>query len=191
MTGSIGDTLPLELGAGAPGRQALSHSYEGYFNDFIPVITECLVIEGCCRMSTESSNKQRVEMLFDRVLNRGEDGLLDALVSPAYIEHNPVPGQAPGADGIKRKLQGLRTAFPDIRFSLEDLVAENDRVAARYHWTGTQTGSFMGRSPTGKEVTVQGMDFYRFSDGKLVEHWDSTDQLGLLKQLGMIEQVAP
>jgi predicted ester cyclase len=83
-------------------------------------------------------------------------------------------------------LTALRGAFPDLRFTLEDLVAEGDRVAARYYWEGTQEGEFMGYRPTGQAVRVGGMDFYRLRDGKIVEHWDRVDELGLLRQLGMM-----
>jgi predicted ester cyclase len=100
-------------------------------------------------MTVKDTNKQRIRMLFEEVLNRGRVGLLDNLISGDYIDHNPVPGQGPGAEGIRNKLKGLREAFPDIRFLLEDLVAENDLVAARYHWKATQTGPFMGLPPRG------------------------------------------
>jgi predicted ester cyclase len=137
-------------------------------------------------VTAAGNNKQQIVTLFEKILNKGMDGLLDNLISVEYIDHNPVPGQAPGAEGIKNKLAGLRAAFPDIHFYLEDLVAEEDLVAARYYWEATHTGEFMGLPPTGKKVKVQGMDLYRFRGGKLVEHWDSIDQLGLLQQLGII-----
>lgn len=137
-------------------------------------------------MPETDNNKQRIRMLFDWILNQHDEGLLDDLLAPNYVDHNPVPGQAPGAEGIRNKLKDLRAAFPDIRFFLEDLVAENDLVAARYYWKATHTGTFLGLPPTGKQVMVRGMDFYRLSGGKLVEHWDSVDQLGLMQQLGII-----
>jgi steroid delta-isomerase-like uncharacterized protein len=137
-------------------------------------------------MTETDANKQRIRMLFDWILNQHDDGLLDDLIAADYIDHNHVPGQASGAEGIRNKLKGLRAPFPDIRFFLEDLVAEDDLVAARYYWKATQTGTFLGLAPTGKQVVVRGMYFYRLADGKLVEHWDSVDQLGLMQQLGII-----
>jgi predicted ester cyclase len=136
-------------------------------------------------MSDADENREKITGLFDRVLNRGEDGYLDGLIAEDYIENNPVPGQAPGAEGIKDKLKGIRAAFPDIRFFLEELVGEGDLVAARYHWEATHNGPFMGLAPTGKKVSVAGMDFYRFKDGKLAGHWDCSDMLGLMQQLGV------
>ena len=130
--------------------------------------------------------KATINRLFEAVLNQGRLDLLEELIGPGYRDHNPVPGQLPGAEGVRRKLLALRRAFPDIRFHLEDLVGEGDRVAARYYWEGTQQGEFMGISPAGKQVRVRGMDFYRLEAGKIVEHWDCVDELGLLRQLGVI-----
>jgi steroid delta-isomerase-like uncharacterized protein len=131
-------------------------------------------------------NKAPIKRLFAEVLNQGRLDLLDELIGEAYTEPNPVPGQLSGAPGIKAKLQTLRRAFPDLRFILEDLIGEGERVAARYHWEGTQQGEFMGLQPTGKKVSVRGMDFYRLQNGRIVEHWDNVDEIGLLRQLGAI-----
>jgi len=129
-------------------------------------------------------NKNLVRRLFEEVLNGGRLELLDALVAPAYVENSPAPGQVPGPAGVKAKIEALRTAFPDVRFVLEELVSEGAIVAARYHWEGTHGGAFLGIPPTGRRVSVRGMDFYRFADGWLVEHWDNVDEFGMLSQLG-------
>jgi steroid delta-isomerase-like uncharacterized protein len=130
-------------------------------------------------------NKDCVRRLFEEVLNRGKLSLLDTLIGAAYVDHNPSPGQPAGAAGVKGKVETLRSAFPDLRFSLEELVAEGDLVAARYSWRGTHKGeAFLGIPPSGKSILVRGMDFYRFRDGKIVEHWDNVDELGMLSQLG-------
>jgi steroid delta-isomerase-like uncharacterized protein len=130
------------------------------------------------------TGKDKIRMLFSEILNRGRHELLDDLIDPSYTEHNPVPGQLPGAEGIRNKLEAFTRAFPDLQFVLEDCIGEGDLVAARYHWEGTQKGELFGIPATGKKVSVAGMDFYRFRDGKLVEHWDCTDMQGLLRQLG-------
>ncbi len=129
-------------------------------------------------------NKNLVRRLFDEVLNGGRLDLLDALIAPGYVENSPAPSQAAGAAGVKAKIEGLRRAFPDVRFVLEELVGEGPIVAARYHWKGTHEGPFLGIPPTGRRVSVRGMDFYRFADGWLVEHWDNVDEFGMLSQLG-------
>ena len=130
-------------------------------------------------------NKERVRRLFDEVLNAGKLSVLDSLIGAAYVDHNPSPGQLPGAAGVKGKVETLRAAFPDLRYTLEDVVAEGDLVAARYSWRGTHQGeAFLGIPTSGKAILVRGMDFYRLRDGKIVEHWDNVDELGMLSQLG-------
>jgi predicted ester cyclase len=131
-------------------------------------------------------NTPRIRMLFDWILNQHDDGLPDDLFAADYIDHNPVPGQVPGTEGIRNKVKGLHAAFPGIRFLMEDFVADNNLAAARYYWNATLTGTFPGLAPTGNRVRVGGMDFYRQADWKLLEHWDPVDQLGLMPQQGII-----
>jgi steroid delta-isomerase-like uncharacterized protein len=131
-------------------------------------------------------NQGVILRLFAEVLNRGNLDILDELIGEPYTDHNPVPGQLPGAAGVRVKLQALRRAFPDIRFVLEDLVAAGATVAVRYYWEGTQQGEFLGRPASGKAVHVHGMDFYRLRHGQIIEHWDNVDELGLLRQLGIV-----
>lgn len=133
------------------------------------------------------ASKQVVRRLFDDVLNAGKLGLLDTLVGAAYVDHSPASGQAAGAAGVKAKVAALRAAFPDLRFTVEQLVGEDDIVAARYHWRGTHRGSFLGIPPTGRTVLVRGMDFYRLRENRIVEHWDIVDDLGMLTQLGDLD----
>ena len=130
-------------------------------------------------------NKDCVRRLFEEVWNRGKVSLLDTLIGAAYVDHNPSPGQPAGTPGVKGKVESLRACFPDLRFTLEELVAEGDLVAARYSWRGTHKGeAFLGIPPSGKAILVRGMDFFRLRDGKIVEHWDNVDELGMLTQLG-------
>jgi len=131
-----------------------------------------------------NANTLVIQRFFNEVLNDGNLPVLETLIARDFIDHTPGPGQTAGRTGVQAKIERLRRAFPDIRFVLEDAAAEGDTVAVRYHWTGTQTGSFLDMAPTGKPVRVRGMDFYRFRDGAVAEHWDILDQLGLLRQLG-------
>ena len=131
------------------------------------------------------ANKDCIRRVFEEVLNGGKLSVLDTLIGAAYVDHNPSPGQPAGAAGVKGKVETLRAAFPDVRFALEDVVAEGDLVAARYSWRGTHKGeAYLGIPPSGKSIFVRGMDFYRLRDGKIVEHWDNIDELGMLSQLG-------
>jgi steroid delta-isomerase-like uncharacterized protein len=129
-------------------------------------------------------NKARIRRLFDEVLNGGRLDMLDQLVGAGYVEHNPAPEQVAGAGGVRSKIQALQAAFPDLHFVLEELIGEGAIVAARYHWQGTHKGTFLGIAPTGRKLLVRGMDFYRFEGGRLIEHWDSVDEFGMLTQLG-------
>jgi Predicted ester cyclase len=130
------------------------------------------------------TDKDAIRMLFSEILNKGRYELPDDLVGVMYVEHNPVPGHLPGAEGIRNKLKAFTLSFPDLQFGLEDCIAEGDLVAARYHREGTQKGDFFGIPATGRRVSVAGMDSYRFGDGKLVGHRDCADMQGLFRQPG-------
>jgi steroid delta-isomerase-like uncharacterized protein len=136
-------------------------------------------------MSDESErNKALIRRLFDEVLNAGNYGLLDQLIGASYVEHNPVANQAAGAAGVRDRILQLRAAFPDLRYALQELIGEDAIVAARYRWQGTHKGLFLGIAPTGRRLSVRGMDFYRLEDGRVIEHWDVVDEFGMLTQLG-------
>lgn len=128
-----------------------------------------------------------IRTLFTAVLNGGRLEVLNRIISPHYVEHSPVPGQAPGVAGVKAKIEGLRKAFPDMQFTLEAMVAEGNLVAARWYFVGTQTGKFGNIAPTGRRVHMDGIDFYRVENGRITAHWAVEDRLGLLRQLGAIE----
>jgi steroid delta-isomerase-like uncharacterized protein len=119
------------------------------------------------------------------VLNGGKLDLLDELLGDNFIDHNPAPGLSPGRAGVRPKIEALRSAFPDLRSLLEALIGKGALVAARSVWRGTHTGAFQGIAATGKEVQVAATDFYRIEEGRVVEHWDNVDRLGLLRQLGV------
>jgi steroid delta-isomerase-like uncharacterized protein len=131
-----------------------------------------------------SAHKTIVRGLFDEVMNRGRLGLLDDWIAEDFLEHNPVPGQGPGREGARHRIATLRAAFPDLRFGVEEIVCENEVVAVRYRWEGTHSGAFLGIPPTGRRVAVRGMDFWRFKNGRVCEHWDAMDELSMLTQLG-------
>ena len=125
---------------------------------------------------------------FAEAVVTGNLDALDEIVAPNSIDHDPAPGQAPGPDGFKTMFGELRAAFPDLHVEVEHLVATDDELAFAYTITGTQLGPLMGQPATGKKVSYRGMQISRFdSDGKLVERWGSSDELGMLHQLGLAE----
>ncbi|MHB8648317.1 MAG: ester cyclase [Thermomicrobiales bacterium] len=119
-------------------------------------------------------------------LNRNDLDAAAALTAEDAVNHAPMPGEPPGIAGLRYRMGMMRTAFPDFRFTAEEIIAEGDKVVTRGDLTGTNSGSFAGMPPTGKRVTVSYIDMVRFADGKLAEHWGQMDQLGVMQQLGVI-----
>ncbi|MFE0510776.1 ester cyclase [Streptomyces sp. NPDC058964] len=125
---------------------------------------------------------------FGEAVVTGNLDALDEIVAPGSIDHDPAPGQAPGPEGYKAMFGELRAAFPDLHVEVEHLLATDDELAFAYVITGTHLGTLMGHPATGKQVSYRGMQISRFdSDGKLVERWGSSDELGMLRQLGLAE----
>ena len=122
---------------------------------------------------------------FGEAVNTGNLEALRELVSPANVEHDPGPTQGPGAQGYIDLFGEMRTAFPDLKVTPEHITADDDSIALAYTITGTHEGDFQGIPPTGKSIKARGVQIARFADGKMVERWGSSDELGILKQLGV------
>ncbi len=133
-------------------------------------------------------NKAAFRRVTDAFSSR-DFSAFDDRIAPEMVEHNPAPRQAPGPEGMKQMAGMFRTAFPDARITVEDLIAEGDKVAGRMSFTGANTGEFMGAPATGKSVTIQEIHICRFSGGKMVEHWGLEDSLGMMQQLGLIPEM--
>ncbi len=118
-------------------------------------------------MSAEE-NKTLIREVIEEVWNKGNVEAVDRYFSPDYVDHNPLPGQAPGPEGYKQSVGLIRDAFPDLRLTLEDILGEGDRVAFRYTMRGTHRGPFMGMEPTGNPFSVSGMIIARVAEGKAV-----------------------
>lgn len=116
--------------------------------------------------------------------NTGKFELFDEAVAASEVDHDPAPGQVNGPEGYKVFFRGMRTVFPDMKVDLETMVADDDSIAFAYTLTGTHKGALMGIPPTGKKVKIRGMQISKFKNGKMVERWGSSDELGMLKQLG-------
>ena len=134
-------------------------------------------------MSAEE-NKAIVRRLFEEVM-KGDLSVADELIVEDYAQHS-VFGIPNGREGFKQFFMAFAAAVPDARFILEDMISEGDRVVTRVTVTGTQTGALQGIPPTGRTFSMTGIDIFRLLDGKIVEHWDAADQLGMLRQLGAI-----
>jgi steroid delta-isomerase-like uncharacterized protein len=129
-----------------------------------------------------TANKQAIRRLYDEGITPGRLDVVRELVSDDYLG----PRGERGPDGFAGPIASLRTGFPDIHFTVEDVIADGDRVAVRWSWRATHSGTFNGLPPTGKSVTNNGMAFYRFARGKIAQSWVETDRLGALQQLGVV-----
>jgi len=136
-------------------------------------------------MSTEG-NKALVRRWREEVFNQKNLAAFDECFDANAIVHGLPPGTPGGLEGIKHFIDTYLAAFPDLHCTIEDMIAEKDRVVYRFTSTGTQQKGFMGIPPTGKRVTFTGIDIMRIVGGEIVEYWHETDSLGVLLQLGVI-----
>jgi steroid delta-isomerase-like uncharacterized protein len=136
-------------------------------------------------VSTEE-NKATFRRYVEEVGNAGNLDLADD-VFDRYLAHQPDGSVLErGPEDVKRFMGEFRSAFPDFHSTVEDQLAEGDKVVTRWRMRGTHEGEFRGIAPTGNELDITGMGIFRFSDGKVVESWDNFDQLGMMRQLGAI-----
>lgn len=135
-------------------------------------------------------NKQLVRRLFDEVWNQGNLGAIPEFIALNYVGHDAAE-IIQGPDGYKAFVTRFRTAFPDLNFHLDDLIAEGDRVVVRYTAIGTNLGEFLGHPPTRNSGVVSGITIVRIESDKIVESWMSRDSLGLMVQLGWIRMPVP
>ena len=127
-------------------------------------------------------NKKIVRRFIEAYNKRNLD-LIDDFVAPDYVDHTNKVDR----EGLKQLFNMGLTAFPDWHETIEDIIAEGDKVWVRLAYTGTHTGEFMGLAPTGKKITSKAVDIYRIVNGKLAEYWNVTDMVNIFKQIGAIE----
>ncbi len=139
---------------------------------------------------TAEENKKTARRIVVEVINGGNLELIDKLLAANFIEHAAPPDVGQGRDSFRAMIPMLRTAFPDLEYTIEDQIAEGDRVAQRIVGHGTMKGEFLGMAPTGKRAEWQEMHIHRFdSEGRLAEHWETSNELGMMAQLGLVPQV--
>jgi steroid delta-isomerase-like uncharacterized protein len=136
-------------------------------------------------------HKTLVRRLFEEVANKGNYDAANAMVHPDFIGHSSNPEtDTVGLDGYKQFFKMLRSAFPDLRITVEEQVAEGDRVVTRWTARATHRGEFMGIPASGKQGVMTGINIDRVVDGKVAECWSNSDDLGLLRQIGAIPEPA-
>jgi len=139
-------------------------------------------------MSEEDKNEQIIQTYFNEVWNKGHVDVLDELLSTAYINHTPsTPNPPKGAVGLKPIVLAIRKGFPDLHYEIKEIIATKDRVVARVVMTGTQSDTLFGIPPTGKRVEVNQINIEKIENGRIVEHWRVTDELAMMKQLGVVQ----
>ena len=136
---------------------------------------------------SEEVRKVVIRWFVEEVLNTGNLGAVDELFAPDYLAHVPLRAEPlRGVAAWRQRVAGYLAAFPDLHFTIEDLIAERDTVVARLTWSGTQRAEFLGLVATNERVAVTGIGIWRIARGRIVEEWIAEDLLGLLQQLGAI-----
>ena len=130
--------------------------------------------------------RTKFERIPLEILSQGKYELIDELFAPEYVDRTPQPGTAPTREGFKLWAKALRTAFPDIKYVVEDTIESGDRYVARLTVSGTMTGDFAGMPATGKHATWNEIHILRVANERVLEHWGLVQELGMLVQLGVI-----
>jgi steroid delta-isomerase-like uncharacterized protein len=142
-------------------------------------------------MSAEA-NKAVARRYLDEVFNQANLDVIQEVIAPDYLEHSGSPHlPSRGHESVRASVSVFRTAFPDLRIEIQDLLADGDRVVCRNVGTGTFLGEFFGIPPTGRAGAMTGIHIYRLENGRIAEHWANSDDFGLLQQLGVIPTSAP
>jgi steroid delta-isomerase-like uncharacterized protein len=137
-----------------------------------------------------AQEKVIVRRYFEEILDGGNLDLVDEIFDPQYVLHDPnAPEEVRGLEGAKQFVGVFRSAFPDIAHTIEDQIAEGDKVVTRLRARATHKGELMGLPPTGEEVTIEGISIWRIANGKIKECWFNYDALGLMRQLGVIREL--
>ena len=135
-------------------------------------------------------NKTVVRRVFDELWNKGNLPVADELIAPTYTHHDAsTPDVGRGPESEKKRVTLYRTAFPELRLTVEAVIAEGESVVARWSCRGAHRGDLSGIAPTGKQFVISGVTVVRFTDGKIVEGWINWDALGLMQQLGVVPEL--
>jgi steroid delta-isomerase-like uncharacterized protein len=132
------------------------------------------------------ANKALVRRGIEETVNKGNFSVMDEILSTDYVYREPTVGEKRGRAGFRELITMYRNAFPDVKVTIDEQIAEGDKVVTRWNATGTHRGELFGTAPTGKQVRVQGIIVSRIANGKIVEETEVYDALGMLRQLGAI-----
>jgi predicted ester cyclase len=138
-------------------------------------------------MSAEE-NKALVRRYVEEFVDRGNLNLSDEIFVPDFVRYGRGSDQVTSVEDLKQFFVMLHSGFPGFQSTIEDLFSEGDKVVLRFTFRGTHQGEFMGIAPTGKQVTMAGIDIFRIADGKIVEMWNQEDVLSMMQQIGAIPE---
>ena len=138
-------------------------------------------------MSAEA-NKAVMRRFWEELFNQQRFEVAEDIIAPDYTNHDLIPGETPGRAGLTQFVRLTHAMAPDIRYAVEDLLAEGDRVVTRWSAAGTQQGEFAGIPPTGRPFAITGIAIHRIAGGQVAEAWNNWDALGLMQQLGVVPQ---
>ena len=139
----------------------------------------------------ERDNREISRRIFEEVWNEKKLGVIDELITADYVHHDPQsPSVESGIEGYRQFVNFYLSAFPDLRFNIEDEISEGDTVVTRWTITGSHNGDLPGLARTGKPISLTGITIGRLSDGKFVESWNNWDALGMMQQLGAVSAEA-
>jgi predicted ester cyclase len=135
-------------------------------------------------------NKAKMRRLLDEGFSQGNVDVVDEVLDPDFVCYDPnsETGEIRGSETIKGEIEYFRNAVPDLTYTVEDQIAEGDKVVTRYTVSGTHEGEFFGVAPTGERIMMSGMSIDRFEGGKMVEEWPEYDLLGVMRQLGAVPE---
>jgi steroid delta-isomerase-like uncharacterized protein len=137
-------------------------------------------------LTQTEQNKITVRDFIDGLFTKGDLGAVDTYLAEDFINHDPPFGVSPDREGMRTAGAQMRAGFPDWHSELHQLIAEGDIVVERFTAGGTQQGEVMGVAPTGRAVSLPGINIFRLRDGRIVERWGRLDDLGMLRQLGLV-----
>ncbi len=149
------------------------------------VIRQEVVVTAAVERTAEE-NKAILRRFFEEVFNDGDLSVADEIFAADYVNRNPAPGENPSLEGLKQFVTAVRGSFPDIHFTIDDQIAEGDKVVTRFTWQGTHQAEFAGIPASGSTLTVSAINIHRVADGKIQEAWFKYDTLDFLQQAGAI-----
>lgn len=155
----------------------------------IPVIIFAIMIacmSGCTNQESaqEEKNKTIARRYIEELWNKKNLNEIDKLVSDDFVNHSSLPGMSPDREGLKQFISFSGATFPDGHYTIEDMIAENDKVMIRGSFKGTHRGEFMGVPGTGKVITMTWINVLRMKDGKVAERWMKYDEINMMSQFG-------